>query len=192
MQLEKGQFKTVKELEEYMAQFIEGSFGQEDMEVLKYEVEKLKPGQVYLEIGVAQGKSLTTAYHFSKPGVFTIGIDYLDPTLRGEFMNMTLGDIPHGNSIIGKGTDCIYIHADARTVSKLWNIPINLLFIDGGHDYESIKADTLEYMPHVVKGGTILLHDYDGQNADGVPKWIDEKFPHAEILHGKIARVRCE
>ncbi len=186
----KGKFKTVAELDEYLLPFISGSFGQEDMQILKEEVEKLEPGQVYLEIGVAQGKSLTTAYCFSKEGVYTIGIDYLDNSLRGAFMNMRLGDIPNGHGIIAEGSTCIYIHADVRQMSKLWNIPIDLLFIDGGHNYEDVKADTLEFWPHVKKGGTVLLHDYDGQNAPGVPKWIDERFPDAEILHGKIARVR--
>ena len=189
MHLIKGQFKTVEELDAYMTPFITGSFSLTDMEVLKEEVEKLKPGDVYLEIGVAQGKSLTTAYHFSKEGVITVGIDYFDPHRRGEFMNMTVGDFPNGHRIIGDGSDCIFIHSDARAVAKIWKTPINLLFIDGGHNYEDVKADTLEFMPHVIKGSTILLHDYDGQNAPGVPKWIDEKFPHAEILHGKIARV---
>src|SRR4030043_1537277 len=189
MHLEKGQFKTVKELDEYMTPFITASFSLTDMQVLKDEVEKLRPGQVYLEIGVAQGKSLTTAWYFSKPGVFTIGIDYFDPHLRAEFMNMTVGDFPNGHHIIGEGSDCVFIHADVRTVAEFWNIPLNLLFIDGGHNYEDVRADTLEYTPHVVKGGTILLHDYDGCNAPGVPKWIDEYYPGAEILHGKIARV---
>lgn len=186
----KGKFKTVAELEEYITPYITGSFGQQDMQVLKEEVEKLEPGQVYLEIGVAQGKSLTTAYTFSKEGVYTIGIDVLDALERAPFFDMKLGHIPNGHNIITEGSTCIFIHADARQISKIWNIPIDLLFIDGDHNYEGVKADTEEFWPHVKPGGTVLLHDYDGQNAPGVPKWIDERFPNAEILHGKIARIR--
>jgi hypothetical protein len=43
--------------------------------------------------------------------------------------------------------------------------PLDVLFIDGDHTYEGVKADFLRHEPNVKKGGVILFHDpcvYDG------------------------------
>ncbi len=37
--------------------------------------------------------------------------------------------------------------------------PIELLFIDGAHDYESVKQDYLDWAPKVIDGGVIAFHD---------------------------------
>ena len=66
------------------------------------------------------------------------------------------------------------------------------MFIDGAHDDKSVEDDYNDWSPFVKKGGVILFHDYDGQNAMGVPHFVDKHFPNAEILHGKIAKVICE
>ena len=45
-------------------------------------------------------------------------------------------------------------------VAAFWDKPIRLLFIDGEHDYESVRADYDAWAPHVVRGGYICFHDY--------------------------------
>jgi len=42
---------------------------------------------------------------------------------------------------------------------KQWSDPISLLFIDGGHDYESVWRDFTLYEPWVIDGGVIAFHD---------------------------------
>lgn len=44
-------------------------------------------------------------------------------------------------------------------VARGWTRPIDLLFIDGSHDYEAVKADFEGFFPHVVPGGIVALHD---------------------------------
>ena len=42
---------------------------------------------------------------------------------------------------------------------KGWDKPIELLFIDGSHEYEDVKLDFELWSPHLVKGGLIAFHD---------------------------------
>lgn len=39
------------------------------------------------------------------------------------------------------------------------NKPVDLLFIDGAHDYKSVKQDFNDWFPKVVDGGVIAFHD---------------------------------
>lgn len=40
-----------------------------------------------------------------------------------------------------------------------WRGPIRLLFIDGDHAYESVRADFFHWTPFLVAGGLVALHD---------------------------------
>ncbi|MCY7870786.1 class I SAM-dependent methyltransferase [Bacillus spizizenii] len=51
---------------------------------------------------------------------------------------------------------------------------IAAIFIDGDHEYSSVKQDIVTYVPRLVKGGFIVFHDYDTQFWPGVPKAVDE------------------
>lgn len=44
-------------------------------------------------------------------------------------------------------------------VAKNWDRPIRLLWIDGDHSYEGAKADFDGFLPHLVPGGFVALHD---------------------------------
>lgn len=180
----------IPELDKYIASYIQGGFGPADMAVMKEEVEKLKPDEIYLEIGVDEGRSLTVARYYAHPDVWTIGVDYIDPAARGPYMNIPLGWNPQGQAMIKHGTRCIFIHGDSQDVAKIWTKPISLLFIDGDHSYEGVKKDTLSWEPLVKKGGTIIFHDIDYK--DGVPVWLDDHYGKGkwENCHGKIGRVR--
>lgn len=40
-----------------------------------------------------------------------------------------------------------------------WRDPIDLLFIDGSHEYEDVKKDFLLWSPYLVSGGAIIFDD---------------------------------
>jgi predicted O-methyltransferase YrrM len=53
------------------------------------------------------------------------------------------------------------VEVQATTSSKAragWSRPVGLLYIDGKHDYWTVRDD-LQWAEHVVPGGTVLLHD---------------------------------
>lgn len=179
---------TVPEWNKHISSQIQGGFFEQDMVVQREEIEKLKDDEIYLEIGVDEGKSLCTARYYAKDTVWTIGVDMTDPPARAPFMNMPFGYSPQGQALVSPNKKFIYIHADANMMAQLWTKPISLLFIDGDHSYEGVKSDTLNWEKHVKKGGTILFHDYDSLP---VKEWIDEYYgKKAEILHNKVVRVR--
>lgn len=68
----------------------------------------------------------------------------------------------------------------ARTLRQ----PVELIFIDGNHDYQVVKKDFLNWFPNVINEGIMAFHDtvtWPG------PKKVVEKFlfksPHFKNIH---------
>ena len=51
------------------------------------------------------------------------------------------------------------IKGDFTEVSKTWNIPINILHIDGYHTYDAVKNDFTNWSKFVKEDGIVLFHD---------------------------------
>lgn len=62
---------------------------------------------------------------------------------------------------------------------------IDFLFIDGNHSYEGVKADWINWSPHVRSGGVVAFHDtwpnFD-RHEPGVVKWVDELRRHLPTI----------
>lgn len=52
---------------------------------------------------------------------------------------------------------------------------VDFVFIDAGHDYESVKKDLAAWLPKVKEGGIISGHDYSSR-WPGVKQAIHERF----------------
>jgi MMP 1-O-methyltransferase len=44
-------------------------------------------------------------------------------------------------------------------VARLWATPLSLVFIDGGHSYESVFTDYQCWIRHIMPHGYLLIHD---------------------------------
>jgi predicted O-methyltransferase YrrM len=55
----------------------------------------------------------------------------------------------------------------SRTVATHWRTPLGLLFIDGGHSAVAAHGDYEAWLPHLVAGGLLLIHDVFPDPADG-------------------------
>ncbi|MET8980525.1 class I SAM-dependent methyltransferase [Streptomyces sp. NPDC004539] len=44
-------------------------------------------------------------------------------------------------------------------IARLWNSPLGLVFIDGGHTDEHATADYEGWAPHLAEGGLLVIHD---------------------------------
>ena len=64
---------------------------------------------------------------------------------------------------------------------------IDYVFLDGGHDYQTVKNDLNCCREVVVNGGTVLCDDYDLTYAPGVKKAIDE----FTLEHGLKCSIIC-
>lgn len=61
----------------------------------------------------------------------------------------------------------------SHEVIKKFNEPIDILFIDGNHDYDSVLRDYKNWLKLVKKGGFIAFHDVGSSHATG-PKEVVE------------------
>jgi len=61
----------------------------------------------------------------------------------------------------------IPIVARSTTVARHWNIPLAMLFIDGGHTLQAAMDDYHGFARHVMPGGTLAIHDIFPDPADG-------------------------
>lgn len=127
-----------------------GAFSTFDMEILVPEVEKLQPGQVYLEVGVDKGKSLSVARMVARQSVKIYGVDLRDnPNVPGT----------------------TFLQQDSTQAHI--NDEVNVIFIDGDHTYEGCKADIDNWYPQMAKNGVMLFHDAD-ETSPGVVQAIEE------------------
>ncbi|WP_129309424.1 class I SAM-dependent methyltransferase [Streptomyces sp. L2] len=44
-------------------------------------------------------------------------------------------------------------------IASIWNSPLGLVFVDGGHTDEHASADYEGWAPHVAEGGFLAIHD---------------------------------
>jgi len=130
---------------------LSGAFSRYDMEAIYSALTSMKHDDVYLEIGVMDGRSLNFARKFSKGDVF--GIDINDYGTRVEGAN--------------------FIHKNSNEAVDNWKLPIKVLFIDGDHSYEQCLKDWQNYSPFIVKGGWVFFHDCDN-TSPGVVRVFDE------------------
>ena len=59
--------------------------------------------------------------------------------------------------------------------------PIDLLFIDGNHEYSEALRDVQQWTPMVVDGGIVCIHDVGNPLVPGPQQVVDEQFhgnPH--------------
>lgn len=53
-------------------------------------------------------------------------------------------------------------------MAKDWSRPIRLLWIDGDHRYEGVKADVHGFFPHLATGAVVAFHDVGRSRFPGV------------------------
>tara|TARA_Y100001958_G_scaffold138079_1_gene111051 strand:- start:400 stop:1044 length:645 start_codon:yes stop_codon:yes gene_type:complete len=81
-----------------------------------------------------------------------------------------------------------------QILKKIDMTKIDYVFLDGGHDYETIKNDLENCKVVVENNGTILCDDYNLSYAPGVKKAIDEyveinKFKCEILLNSRFAKI---
>ena len=71
---------------------------------------------------------------------------------------------------------------------------VDFVFLDGGHDYNTVVNDLNSCFEVIDSKGTVLCDDYNLGSAPGVRKAIDEfveknKFKCEIICDGRFARI---
>jgi MMP 1-O-methyltransferase len=59
------------------------------------------------------------------------------------------------------------IVAPSSVAARQWKTPLSLVFIDGGHSYNSAYTDYISWEGHIMTGGYLLIHDLFENPQDG-------------------------
>ncbi len=152
---------------------VSGTSTSRECRLLAHLLIKSPPGGVVVEIGALKGK--TTAWlveaaqrRSDRPLVVSI-----DPHIQGTWdeYNRTLGRF----SLRARGLE---VHqAMSHDIGLTWNRPISMLWIDGGHDYETVVQDINDFIPHVLPTGWVVFDDAAGGEFPGVEQAIHDRMP---------------
>lgn len=85
--------------------------------------------------------------------------------------------------ITGKVEVCQNTSLDAAKYLNFAGEKFDMIFIDAAHDYESVKADILAWMPLLAPGGLLCGHDFKGA-ATGVQRAVEELVPDFKRVTG--------
>ena len=155
---------------------VPGWGSQDENEYLYSLAQTLPADAVIVEIGGEFGMSASL---FSK-GSPTARIYSIDNRFDGEVGTMHAANLAEA----GLGENVKRIAADsqlAKTVSGFKRIEkggIDLLFVDGAHDFQGALNDLNLWTPLVKSGGYLVLHDTAGEQ---------NRMPH--ILHFDVSRA---
>lgn len=96
-------------------------------------------------------------WEFHEPDLVDPDVGRIDTLPRFRRTVFDAGLEPHVVAVVG----------DSPTVGSYWTTPLAFLFIDGGHGREPAHADFDRWVPHVMPGGTLAIHDVFPDPADG-------------------------
>ncbi len=77
-------------------------------------------------------------------------------------------------NLIAAGVRNVVREICQRSTDVLWEQPIGLLFVDGLHDYDNVRADFGHFERWIVPGGFVAFHDYVDY-WPGVVQLVDEE-----------------
>ena len=146
--------------------------------------EKLRPRLRFLEIGSLHGGTLWHYMQLLDPGGVMVNIDALippsDPRYAsqkeghdGLWMKWAKGFGVNSLTLTGTSSDpCIMRCAQGFAAATGG---YDFLFIDGAHDYGSVKWDYEKYEPWVRRGGIIAFHDISWTGGDVNRFWREAR-----------------
>lgn len=96
-------------------------------------------------------------WEYHDPSVVDPEVGLMDtlPTFRRTLYAAGLED--HVVALVGRSPQ----------IAAIWNTPVGLVFVDGGHTDEHATADYEGWAPHVAPGGLLVIHDVFADPADG-------------------------
>ena len=160
----------------------------------------IKKPKVFLEVGVFHGVTARNVcellYKMHGQDFKYVGLDLFEETLENQnevipnnkfsnpiknfYFNYIKRQNPYSleavNDLLKKFKNNVsLIKGNSNTILKKIDMSkIDYVFLDGGHDYQTVKNDLNCCREVIVNGGTVLCDDYDLSYAPGVKKAIDE------------------
>ena len=143
---------------------------------------EVEPPNVIVEVGVLRGQGICCLGCGSNFGhkVPVIGVDLFG--LRPSGQGPTYDD-PRNEKVSRVYADrfglqelVTLIRSESLDAAATFTGPIGLLEIDAGHEHEDVAADVKAWLPHVVPGGLLMMHDARSPAWPGVDQVIAEQI----------------
>jgi predicted O-methyltransferase YrrM len=157
---------------------IHGFLSPAEAELLYRLATEVPIGGTIVEIGSFQGRSTVCLGLGAKqvPGVQVYAIDPHEDLQVNETTRYGM----HNNVALLKNlvefevADIVHVIAlESMTVTDIWVKSIDLLWIDGSHQYRDVSADLISWSRAVSPTGRIALHDSSGNFPD-VSRALDD------------------
>ncbi len=131
---------------------------------LLYDLARNATGRgVIVEIGSWKGKSTIWLARGAKAGprrtVYAIDPHTGSPEHRMEGSVATFAEFKQNIARAGVPDIVIPILKPSEEAADVIAEPVELIFIDGAHEYERVRADFQAWFPKVIDGGVMAFHD---------------------------------
>ncbi len=162
---------------------VKGFLAEDEGEMLfKYALETSKSGPcfeigsycgkstVYLGSACQQNQSILYALdHHRGSEEHQIGEEYHDPDLFDE-ENSVFDSFKEFRQTLKRADledTVVPIVTSSSVASRCWATQLAMVFIDGGHSFESVLNDYQSWACHILPGGILAIHDIFPDPADG-------------------------
>lgn len=146
---------------------VEGWLAREEAALLLELAAAVEPGLAIVEIGNYRGRS-TVALALGAARGACVQVYSIDPHLEfvgprgGRFGPQDQAHLYANLTRAGVGAQVNVVGLDARAVAAAWPGPrVGLLFVDGDHRYEAVRADFERWEPHLAAGAKVVFDDGD-------------------------------
>lgn len=121
------------------------------------------------------------------------GEEYFDPALF-DYKSFSMDTLPlfrRTLALAGLEETVVPIVSRSEIVARSWATPLSLVFIDGGHAFETARTDYDCWADHIVPGGYLLIHDiFEKPEDGGQAPWEVYKLALASGRFLELPRIR--
>lgn len=185
---------------------IKGFLAEDEAQALYQQALRASELGPVLEIGSYCGKStiyLGLACRANNSTVFALdhhrgseehqrGEFFHDPELydAGEGVMDTFKEFRRNIRLAGLDEVVVPVVAGSEVASKNWRTPLGMVFIDGGHSLKAALTDYRCWMPHLMRGGMLAIHDlFDDAHAGGQAPYAIYRMALASGLFQNLGQV---
>jgi predicted O-methyltransferase YrrM len=113
------------------------------------------------------------------------GEEYFDPELYDQRTG-GINTLPFFRESLKKTRledTVVPIVSTSLVAGKMWQTPLSMVFIDGGHSFEAAWNDFLTWSPHLLPDGYLVIHDIflDPEKGGQAPRMVYEKAIATEV-----------
>lgn len=153
---------------------IRGYFAVEEALAMQELVSRLPQGARVAELGTFQGRSAVAIACALPPGGVLFCVDHFESTIldpgqarppRAEITRANLDALAANLDAFGvRDRVTVLVGATRDAAKRFPPASLDLVFVDAGHDYASVRADLAGWYPLLRPGGWLVCDDY-------TPEW---------------------